>query len=411
MSSPHGFLSRKRWLTKNVFYISLTSLLSDASHEMATAILPLFLTVQLGAGPGVLGLIEGASDGFSSLTKSFSGYLSDRSGKRKPVMNLGYAVTGALISAIGLAITWPQVLVLRVLGWMGRGARGPPRDALLSESVEADVRGTAFGFQRALDTIGATLGPALALVFIQFFSYRDVFFISFVPGLMAFLVVLLLVKEIKNRPKRVPSGPVGTQDKGFIASLKGLPRPFKLYLLGVGVFGLGNFANSLFTLRAQEVLSPRMGVVSAGVVAVGLYTLLNLVYAAACVPVGVISDRVGRRRVLAAGYIISAAASVLAAYLTGDFLLLVPTFALAGLFNAITDTVEGAAAADLLPSDVRGTGYGLLQTVNGIGDFTSSFVVGLLWTLISPAVAFTYAAILCAAGALVLAYLTRFTLS
>jgi len=401
---------RKGWLTGNVFFMGLTSLLGDISHESATAILPSFLTLELHAGPEVLGLIEGTSDGASSLVKSFSGYWSDRMGKRKPLMNVGYALTGILGPIIAVTTAWPQVLLLRVGAWLGRGARGPPRDALLADSVPAPVRGRAFGFQRAMDTIGAALGPALALLLLPLIGYRDIFALSAIPGLAAFLVVFLLVREVQ-RPKGNGSGPQKSppvrDNPSQIDSLKVLPRRFKLFLAAVGIFGLGNFANSLFTLRAQEVLATQYGTIQASVLAVGLYMMLNLVYAASSIPVGALSDRVGRRGVLAFGYFLSAMACIGMVFLTADFWVLVPVFFLAGLFTGITDTVEGAAAADLLPQDARGTGYGLLQTVNGVGDLVSSAVVGFLWNLVSPQVGFGYAAVLSAFGGILLVYLTR----
>ena len=401
---------RKGWLTGNVFFMGLTSLLGDISHESATAILPSFLALELHAGPEVLGLIEGASDGASSLVKSFSGYWSDRMGKRKPLMNIGYALTGILGPIIAVTTTWPQVLLLRVGAWLGRGARGPPRDALLADSVPAPVRGRAFGFQRAMDTIGAVLGPALALLLLPLIGYREIFALSAVPGLAAFLVVFFVVREVK-RPKGNGSEPqkssLGRNNQSQIDSLRNLPRRFKLFLVAVGIFGLGNFANSLFTLRAQEVLATQYGTTQASLLAVGLYTMLNLVYALSSIPVGALSDRVGRRGVLAFGYFLSAIACLGTAFLTADLWVLVPVFFLAGLFTGITDTVEGAAAADLLPQDARGTGYGFLQTVNGIGDLVSSAVVGILWNLVSPQLAFSYAAVLSAVGGVLLLYLTR----
>lgn len=408
---PENSSKKEKWLNRNVVAMGLTSLLGDAGHEMVTAVLPFFLAT-IGAGPEVLGLIEGFSDGASSFVKSFAGYLSDKIGKRKPIMNIGYALTGIFTPLIAAAISWLQVLGLRVTAWFGRGARGPPRDALLADSVPSETTGKAFGFHRTMDTLGAIIGPALALFFLTFLNYNQIIAISIVPGLAAFFVVFFFVREVRKKPS--PEAPIVSthgdvviKDKGFVKSIKTLPRSFKLFLVGVGVFGLGNFANSLFTLRAQEVLAPRVGSLEASAIAVGLYTLLNVAYAAFSFPVGALSDKIGRRRILAAGYFISAITCLGTAFLTADFLVLVPIFLLAGFFTAITDTMEGTAAADLLPTESRGTGFGVLQTVNGIGDFASSVVVGVLWALISPLVAFTYAALLSAAGGVILLYLTR----
>ena len=411
MAAKHENQKKRKWLNRNVAAMGLTSLFGDAGHEMATAVLPFFLAV-LGAGPEVLGLIEGFSDGASSLVKSFAGYLSDKIGKRKPLMNIGYALTGILTPFIAATTSWSQVLVLRVSAWFGRGARGPPRDALLADSVSSEATGKAFGFHRAMDTFGAIIGPALALFFLTSLNYHQIIAISIIPGLAAFFIVFFFVREVRRKPSpETPivstHGDVVVKDKGFVRSIKTLPRTFKLFLVGVGVFGLGNFANSLFTLRAQQVLAPRVGALEASAIAVGLYTLLNVAYAASSFPIGALSDKVGRRRILAAGYFISAITCLGTAFLTADFLVLIPLFLLAGFFTAITDTMEGSAAADLLPTESRGTGFGVLQTVNGIGDFASSVVVGLLWALLSPLIAFTYAAALSAAGGVILLYLTR----
>ncbi|MCW4043924.1 MAG: MFS transporter [Candidatus Bathyarchaeota archaeon] len=313
---------------------------------------------------------------------------------------------------IAAATSWLQVLGLRVTAWLGRGSRGPPRDALLADSVPSEATGKAFGFHRTMDTVGAITGPALALFFLMFLNYQQIIAISVIPGLIALFIVIFFVHDV--RKKTVTSdqivstkGNTAVNDKGFIKSIRALPRSFKLFLIGVGVFGFGNFANSLFTLRAQEVLAPKVGVLEASAIAVGLYTLLNVVYAASSFPIGALSDKIGRRRILAAGYFISAATCLGTAFLTADFLVLVPLFLLAGFFTAITDTIEGTAAADLLTTESRGTGFGILQTVNGIGDFASSVVVGALWALISPLIAFGYAAALSAVGGLILLYLTR----
>jgi MFS family permease len=408
---PTSDRNSRKWLNRNVAAMGFTSLFSDMSHEMATAVLPFFLAV-LGAGPEILGLIEGFSDVSSSAVKSFAGYLSDKIGRRKPLLNIGYALTGIFTPLIALATSWYQVLVLRVGAWTGRGARGPPRDALLADSVSPEARGKTFGFHRTMDTLGAVIGPALALFFLTFLNYRQIIAISAIPGIAALLIVLLFVREARKKPSQdtpivSAHGGLVVKDKGFVTSIKTLPRSFKLFLVGVGVFGLGNFANSLFTLRAQEVLKPKVGSLEASAIAVGLYTLLNVAYAVSCFPIGALSDKVGRRRILAIGYFVSAVTCLGTALLTADFLFLVPVFLLAGFFTAITDTIEGTAAADLLPTESRGTGFGVLQTVNGIGDFASSAVVGVLWALISPLLAFTYAAILSAAGGIILLYLTR----
>jgi MFS family permease len=391
-----------KWLSGNVFFLGLVSLLSDASHEMATAILPFFLTLQLGYSPAVLGLIEGFSDGASSFVKPFSGYISDRLGRRKPPIILGYVLTGLLIPAIGFASDWIQVAALRVGGWIGRGAREGPRDALLADSVRKEFHGRAFGFHRAMDTIGATIGSAIALFLVTSLGYREIFYLTALPGIAAFVIVLFFVKEV--RQKRGNDHP---KHAGFVKAVQTLPKGFKLFLTGVGFFGVANFANSLFALRAEQVLAPEVGTMQATLMAVALYTLLNLVYATACFPVGALGDRIGKKSVLVAGYFLSAFTCLGTAYLTTNLFYLALIFAAAGIFTATTETIEGAFAADLLLPEVRGTGYGVLRTVNGVGDFVSSAIVGVLWVVSSPFVAFLYSAILSAVGALVLFRATR----
>jgi len=388
---------KSSWLSGNVFFMGLVSLLGDASHEMATAILPFFLTLDLKYSVAALGLIEGLSDGASSFVKPFSGYLSDRIERRKPPMNFGYALTGLLIPAIGLASNWLQIAALRAGAWIGRGARGGPRDALLADSVPSQAHGRAFGFHRAMDTIGAAVGPAFALVLVSALGYREIFFLSALPGVAALVIVLLFVKELKG--KRGGNRPASF---GFVRTLLALPRRFVSLLVAIGIFGLANFANTLFTLRAEEVLAPRLGTASATLLAIALYTLLNIAYAVACFPIGALGDKFGKRRVLVAGYFLSSVICLATAYLTADLPYLALIFVGAGIFTATTETIEGALAADLLPSEIRGTGFGVLQMINGIGDLASSTIVGLLWVAHSPTLAFQYSAVLSAVGALAL---------
>ncbi len=383
----------------NVLGISLTSLFSDMSHEMATAILPFFIIFDLGGTAAIVGLVEGVSDGSSSAIKSYAGYFSDKKGRRTPVMYLGYALTGVLIPAIGFCTSWLQVLVLRAGAWMGRGARGPPRDALLTESVPAKSVGKAFGFQRAMDTAGAVIGPAIALVLIPYVRYSSIFFVSLVPGVVSVIVVVALVREVRT----VKAAKV----TGFRSSLAGLPRGFKLYLAGVGLFGVANFSNVIFTLRAEEVLQPSLGPLRSSEYAVLLYVILNIFYALASFPVGHLADRMPKRRLLAAGYLIFALACVVSISESPFLPTLALIFVLAGLQAAIIDTVEGAYAADLIGSAQKGSGFGALQTVNGLGDLVSSVLIGVMLTYSTPELGFSLTAAIAVAGAFVLLAFTR----
>jgi MFS family permease len=378
----------KRWLNKNVAAMGVTSLLSDTSHEMATAALPAFLTELVGSSsPQLLGLITGLSDAFSSFVKIFSGWLSDKLKKRKPLMILGYFLTGIFVGMIGFAKTWIEILFYRVLAWMGRGTREPPRDALLAESVDKKFYGHAFGFHRSMDTLGAIIGPLLALLLIPLIGFRNVFFISFIPGILAVMTIAFFVKE---RPKKI-KGKV----KSLFAHVKSLPKEFQLFLLVMFIFGIGNFNRTLLLLKVQENLTPTKGIIIAGSLAVFLYAIRNVAQALADYLVGSLSDKVGKRILLATlGFFLFGIMSLGFIIATTNILYFTFLFILSGISAATYTALEKAYAAELLPENMRGTGYGVLQTIDGIGDFVSSFIVGTLWVVASSSVAFLYGATL-----------------
>jgi MFS family permease len=388
--------TRTRWLNRNIVGVSLTSLFSDMSHEAATAMLPIFIATLVGgpiAAAAPVGLIEGVSDGASSAVKSYSGYWTDKTGRRTSVMYVGYLLTGVLIPAIGFATSWIEVLGLRVMGWMGRGARGPPRDALMSESVTPETRGKAFGFQRAFDTIGATIGIAMAYFLIPRLPIPSIFFITLIPGIASVVVVVTLV--------RGRSVGVRSNHASFRSAVGGLPRRFRLFLVPVGLFGLVNFSNTIFNLRALQVLAPSLGQTGAADLAVLLLLVLNIVYAASSYPAGFLADRVPKKTLLAGGYVLFGLACAVSVAEIPSIPNLLTIFVLAGLSTGFVDAVEGAYTADFLDPSQRGVGYGVLQTVNGVGDFVSSALIGVMITLVSPAFGFgAFAALAVIAGAM-----------
>jgi len=241
----------RMWLSRNVVAMGFTSLFSDASHEMATSILAQFLTIELHYSAKILGLIEGLADLSSSFVKTYSGWLSDKLGKRKPLATLGYTLTGIFISFFAFAYNALQVLFYITIGWIGRGLREPPRDALLADSVEPENYGHAFGFHRMMDTLGAIIGPSLAFILLPIIRFRNVFLAALLPGILAIFVFALFTKE-KVRGQK-------TEERKLLADIKGLPDAFKHYLLAVGVFGVGNFANTFLVLKAAEALTPSLG--------------------------------------------------------------------------------------------------------------------------------------------------------
>ena len=390
-------MNKNKWLNRNIFAMGLTSFFSDFGHEMATAILPAFL-VSVGGSAALLGVIEGIADASISGMKLLSGWYSDYIGKRKPFAVIGYLLTAIGVGSFSLAFSWPHVLLSRVIAWLGRGIREPPRDALLVDSTKPEFYGRVFGFHRGMDTMGAIAGPAIAFFLIKSMALRSIFLIALIPSLLAFLTIALFLKETRKS---------GGERPQFFVSIRSLPRNFRFFLIAVGVFGLGNFADSMLILRATEILSPINGALAAGSLAILLYTIHNVFYAALSFPIGVIADRFGKKKMLVFGYFLTGLSSLGFIFTIGNLFYLGLLFVVAGIAIAITDAMERTVAADLLPENLRGTGYGTLATVNGIGDFASSSVVGFLWTAISPTAGFGYGAALCIVGSIILLTLRR----
>ena len=385
-------VGKNKWLNRNIFAMGLTSFFSDFGHEMATAILPAFL-VSVGGSAALLGVIEGIADASISGMKLLSGWYSDYIGKRKPFAVIGYLLTAIGVGSFSLAFSWPHVLLSRVIAWLGRGTREPPRDALLVDSTKPEFHGRVFGFHRGMDTLGAIAGPAIAFFLVKSMELRSIFLIALIPSILAFLTVALFVKETRKK---------GGERIRFLVSIRSLPRNFRFFLIAVGVFGLGNFADSMLILRATEILSPINGALAAGSLAILLYTIHNVFYAALSFPIGVLADKFGKKKVLVFGYLLTGLSSIGFIFTIGNLLYHGLLFVVAGIAIAITDAMERTVAADLLPENLRGTGYGTLATVNGVGDFASSSVVGFLWTSISPTAGFGYGAVLCMVGATLL---------
>jgi MFS family permease len=383
-------IAPKRWLTRGVLGIGLASLFSDWGHEAATAILPAFLA-NLGAPAVALGIIEGVSDGFSSFAKLAGGWMADRPPLRKPIGIVGYLATALSTGAYAFANTWPTILVLRALGWIGRGSRGPSRDALLADSVAPGQAGRAFGFERAMDTLGAVFGPLCATALLGLLGVRGVLMWTALPGLLAAAAFAFLAPAAKNV--------AGHHAPSLASSFNQLPKSYWHFLAGVFAHGIGDFAPTLLILRASQILGPRFGAGKAATAAVGLYTIYNFTNALASYPAGALGDRIGKRGLLAAGYLIGAVACAGFIFEPPTIAVLVMLFGLAGIHGAIQQSLEKSLAAELLPKEIRGSGFGVLATVNGIGDLISSIAVGALWSSVSPAAGFAYAGIFMLGGA------------
>jgi MFS family permease len=382
-----------RWMTRGVVGIGLSSLFSDWGHEAATAILPAFLA-SLGAPAVVLGIIEGVSDGLSSVAKLAGGFLADHPRLRKPAGIVGYLATAVTTFLYAFARSWPFLLLLRALGWMGRGERGPSRDTLLADSVPPGQGGRAFGFERAMDSLGAVLGPLCATALLGVLGARGVLRWTLLPGAAAAVAFAFLVP-----PGRGHDHHAAAEIQTMRARFAQLPKSFWHFLAGVFAHGIGDFAPTLFILRASEILAPRLGAARAATVSVALYTFYNLVKAAAAYPAGALADRIDKRGLLAMGYLVSAVTCAGFILERPTLPMLVVLFGLAGVHGGVEQSLEKSTVAELLPRAVRGSGFGVLATVNGIGDMVSSAAVGALWSAVGPAAGFLYAGAFALLGA------------
>ena len=388
------------WLTRMIWGVTGTSFLSDLGHEAQSTLLPTFMAA-LGLPPAALGIVEGVADATSSFVKLGAGWLSDHLGRRKPFVVASYLATGLSSGFIALATGFPLILVAKIFGWFGRGVRSPLRNAMLADAVPESARGRAFGFHRFGDTLGAVLGPALAVALLASSSgaletLRHLLWWALVPGVLSAVTFAVFVKEL-HRPRR---------EKGhtFGLALRQMPVRFRRYLLGVGIFGAGDFARSMLILAASQLLAPSWGQLEAVSIGGALYVLHNIVCAAAAYPAGAWADRLGHQRVLAWGYSLSVLVPLALAacfvWPIASVPLLGAVFTVSGFVLGVQDTLEDAATGVLAPASERGLAFGLLGATNGMGDLLSSAIVGALWT-VYPALGFGYSAALMALGALV----------
>jgi MFS family permease len=389
-TAPKPF--RNRWLNRTVLGIGLASLFSDWSHEIATTVMPAFLAT-MGVAAFWVGLIEGVSDGLSSFAKMASGYYTDKLRRRKPVAVIGYLVTALGTASFGLATAAWHVLLARAFAWFGRGVRTPVRKALLAGAVTKETYGRAFGFERMMDTLGAIVGPASAFFMLQAVNhhYPTLFAFTLIPGLLAAGLIAFAVKEKERKP--VPHVSFGER-------LRLLPPSFRKFLVAVGLFGAGDFAHTLLILLATQKLTPELGAAKAASIAVGLYVLHNVFYAGFAFIAGWLADRFPKHRVLASGYALAAVMTLAIIFLPLTIWTLGAIFILGGVYVAIEETLEDSFCAELVGEEHHGMAFGTLATVNGVGDFLSSIIVGTLWTAFGTSVAFGYSAMLFFAGAL-----------
>ncbi len=381
--------SGKIWgLHPNVFFMGMTSLLTDISSEMIFTLVPLFLTNVLGAAGTIVGLVGGISEGADAIIRIFSGWFSDKLGKRKGLAVLGYSISTVAKPFLYLANSWGLVLAVRFTDRLGKGVRTSSRDALIADSVSAGERGRAFGLHRAMDTAGAFIGLVIAALIVYFVQGAGAMRISLgcfrwliIGGVIpAVLAVFLLQYFVREKKKVQTAGDVSGGGLSLSRITSGFDARFWIFLSIMFVFTLGNSSDFFIILRAQDLGAPLLQVVL-------MLVLFNITYATISLPMGILSDRLGRRRVIILGWLIYALAYLgfASASTVWQIYLL---FAFYGIYYGVTEGAAKAYIADLAPEEKRGTAYGLYQGVVGLTLVAASLIAGLLWDNVGTAAPF-----------------------
>ncbi|MET0648624.1 MAG: MFS transporter [Pyrinomonadaceae bacterium] len=411
--STPGLWRRVRRLPRNVVAISSVSLLNDASSEIIYPLLPAFLKGLLGVSSpyaaAVIGLIEGAAESVSSLLKLFSGYFSDRRGRRKGFVVFGYALAGVMRPLLGFASSWHQVLFIRLADRVGKGIRSAPRDAMIADAAPPAERGLAFGFHRAMDHGGAVVGPLLGAAIIYLIAenravpttaeYRTVFLLASIPALAAVLVAAIFVREVRRAQQNGAGAAAVATPPPQKLSLRGFDGNFKRFLVLVSLFTLSNSTDAFLILRAQDA-----GVAGAAIPL--LWSALHVSKVVSSIVGGNLSDRLGRKTLIVSGWLLYAAVYLGFAYVStplGAWSL----FLVYGVYFGLAEGAEKALVADLVRPEQRGTAYGLYNLAFGITVLPASLLMGALWNTWSPEAAFYVSAAIGTAAALLLVFAVR----
>jgi MFS family permease len=371
-------------LSKNTFLLALASLFADISTEMLYPVLPVFLTQTLKASGSIVGLVEGFAQATQNIVQGFSGALSDKLQKRKSIALAGYLLAAVAKPLMGLSTVWQGVFGARLLDRFGAGTRSAPRDALIASSVDEENRGRAFGLEGVGDNAGAFLGPLLAvfLLYALHVDIRAIFYLAIIPGLLAFLMVLLVEER---------RAAVAAKSK-IDVSLRQFPKAYWKYLLVTALFGLGNSTNSFLILRTQDIGASLETTIL-------IYSAFNLVAALISYPAGSLSDKWGRKNILLASFVIFLVA-YLGFALTQNIVLIAALFVFYGLYQGIFRTVGKALASDFVPEHLRASGVGWYSTTIGLLQLVASIVAGLLWDRIGHAAVFYYGAAFAVVGSI-----------
>ncbi len=373
---------------KNVYLLALTSFFADISTEMLYPILPIFLTTYLGASGSLIGLIEGIAGATQYIQMGVSGYISDKIHKRKSIALIGYILAAISKPLIGLSTIWQAVLGARFLDRLGTGTRSAPRYALVANSVDEKSRGKAFGLEGLGDNMGAFLGPLLAIALIFYFKIqiRQIFFLSFIPGFLA-VIMVLFVKEKKD----------GVKVKYKLdTNLKSFPKRYWRYIGIIALFGLGNISSSFMILQTRNIGVPI-------IITILIYALFNLVAAITSYPAGFLSDKLGRKKVLVTSFLIFTVALFGFAF-TKSALLTAVLFTLYGIYQGIFRAVGNAFAADFVKEDLRASAIGWLNTTVGLSSLFASLLAGILYDKVGHSTVFLSAAIFASIGSLLLIF-------
>ncbi len=361
---------------RNVLALGAVSFFTDVSTEMILGLLPVFLVEELKAGRAVLGAVEGIAEALSYVLRTVSGFISDKIGRRKPLVLLGYAISNFAKPALAFATNWVHVLAIRATDRVGKGVRTSARDALLAESVGGKRLGKAFGIHRTLDQLGAVLGPALAAALLPLAGFRGVFLASLVPGVLALLVLHFAVKEVGVRRAKSSS-------EARLSFREVARGPFLKLLLVVALFQLGAFNFSFVLVRAREMGIPAYLIPL-------VYALLNVAHTAMGIPAGLLSDRVGGGRALSLGYALFAASSIAAVALPPTPASALAVAAIYGAYLGVIETVQRALVGGYAPRELRGSAYGLYYLVVGSAALTANTVFGTLWDVVGREAAYYY---------------------
>jgi MFS family permease len=384
-------------LSLNVILIGIISFLTDASSEMIVPILPLFLTEVLLAPMLMVGILEGAAESTASILKAFSGIWSDRTKRRAPFMTAGYSLSTVSKLLLAFSTAWQHVVGLKVAERVGKGIRAAPKDALLADSSTPETRGKAFGFHKAMDTAGAAVGVAIALVLVSVLAlgYRTIFLLSAIPATLAVLLIFLIREKAK--PKQAAAKPA----VAFPRCLKRFPRELKIFIAAAGVLSVSSvMASFLIILATDHGASPTLAIL--------MYLGFNIVYAGFSLPAGTISDRVGRYPVIIIGHL-SLLGMFLLAVLCRDIWLALAAFLLYGFAYALTQGVQKALVADMAPPDLRGSAMGMYNLAIGISALPTAVAGGLLWDTYGSWSTFLFGAAVSSIGLLMLIWLAART--